>query len=329
MYKIGFYPNIPSDGIGTYINGINRFLKLPVISYPGNTLSPLQFIKKVPAGFDLLHIPHFVVPFQTRNAKIVCTIHDVTPLVFKGGFNPIQTLYLRLRIWWSIRKSDHLVFISTNTYRDVVRLFGPIKKFSIIPSGVDEPLPTSLTPCLKYPFRFFFCVGRRRPHKNIERIIRAFAIVAIKLDCHLIFGGKEDINDSEYSALAEELGIGDRIHYTGFLTSNELAAHYRTAIALLFPSLYEGFGLPILEAMSYGCPVITSNLSSMPEIAAEAALYVDPYNLESIASAIRQVAENATLREDIIQKGYSNVKRYSWEETANSTAAVYAGLLET
>ena len=326
-FNIGIYPDVSSDGIGTYIKGINRYLKVSVVPCANHLLSPQQFLRKVPENFDLLHVPHFVVPLQRRHSKIVCTIQDITPLVFKGGLNPGLTLYLKFRIYWSIRVADYLIFTSTNTYNDVVRMFGPVRKYSIIPLGVDNPVPPHQIPQLEYPFRFFFCVGRRRPHKNITRILKAFAMVAEKLDCHLIFGGKEDIKDSEYQALSAKLGIKDRIHYTGFLTLEELAAHYHASIALIFSSLYEGFGLPILEAMSYGCPVITSNLSSMPEIAGDAALLVDPYDMDSIVHAMHRIAQDSNLREDLVQKGYANVKRFSWELTANRTAAVYSKVL--
>lgn len=151
--------------------------------------------------------------------------------------------------------------------------------------------------------------------------------MAKRLDCHLVFGGKEDIKDSEFYILADSLGIKDRIHFTGFLTPEELAAHYRTSIALVFPSLYERFGLPILEAMNYGCPVITSNLSSIPGIAGEAAILVNPYDSEDIAQALQQIATDTTIRDNLIQKGLNNVRRYSWETTATQTAAVYAGIL--
>jgi glycosyltransferase involved in cell wall biosynthesis len=326
-FQMAIYPDIRRDGIGTYLGGINQYLNLPRLSCPFFVLSPLQFLSGIPAGYDLIHVPHFIVPRTRRGVKIVCTIHDVTPLVVSRLLSPMSTAYIRARISWSIRAADHLVFISENTYRDVTRLFGPVPHYSIIPLAAGEALPPESISPVRYEFPFFLCVGRRRGHKNIHGILRAYAEVARQSQCHLIFGGAEDKYDATYRTMAAELGIADRIHFTGLLSSEELAAHYRSAIALLFPSLYEGFGLPILEAMTYGCPVITSNTSSMPEVAGPAALYVDPFDPSSIARAMELLESQPAVRQEFREKGLERVQAFSWKNTAERTCEVYEDVM--
>jgi len=321
------YPEITQDGIRTYIRNINKFLDLPVMPCRSHILSPRQFLGGVPKGFDLVHVPNFLVPLNSGNAKIVCTIQDIIPIVARGNLNMLQEQYVHFRIRWSVKKADHLIFTSESTLRDVEMVFGKVKSYSVIPLGVDDPISSDQIPGSPYPFPYFFSVGRRRKHKNIEGILRAFAQAMQGTEARIVFGGKEDIHDADWRRLAQNLGIGDRVRFSGFLTREELAAHYHHALGLVFPSLYEGFGLPILEAMSYGCPVIASNLSSMPEVAGEAALLVDPHDHKAIAGAMVRMARENDLREKLIEKGHANLKRFSWETTARRTAEVYNRLL--
>jgi len=327
--RIAIYPEVNQDGIGSYIQGIKGLLGVATIPYSGNILSPGQFFHKLPQGFDLIHIPHSLVPFSRRRVKIVCTIQDIIPVVAHGHLGYFKEKYLRFRIAWSLRKADHLIFTSQSTLNDVRRVFGAIGSFSVIPLAMEPPLPTDGIPESMYPFPYYFCVGRRRGHKNVEGILRAFAKVASHTQSHLIFGGKEDIHDTQWKVLAERLGIAARIHFTGFLSKEQLAGHYRHAVCLVFPSLYEGFGLPILEAMSYGCPVITSDMSSMPEVAGGAALLVDPRDVDAIVLAMTRLAEDLNLRSVLKAKGFENCRRFSWEKTARETAAVYQKTLNT
>jgi glycosyltransferase involved in cell wall biosynthesis len=326
LSKIAIYPDVQTDGIGTYIRGINYHLNIPVIKSRYSLLSPLQFIKSVPKYFQVLHVPHFVVPLRKGEAKIVCTIQDVTPLILPDVFTTQQLIYLKFRIYWSLKSADHLIFTSKNTYQDVVRIFGKVSNSTVIPLAVDEPIAIDKIPKINYPFSYFFCVGRRRPHKNTEGIIKAFASMSKSSDTHLVFGGRQDIHDAQYLKLANDLGITNRVHFTGYLSQVQLAAHYQSAIALVFPSLYEGFGLPILEAMSYGCPVITSNVASMPEVAGNAAMFVDPCDNSNLANAMNALRLDSGLRNELTFKGLERAKQFSWKKTADQTRNVYEQL---
>jgi len=321
--RIGIYPEVSQDGIGTYIQGIKGLVGAECIPCQGGILSLRAFFKRMPDNFDLIHVPHFLVPFHTSGLKVVCTIQDIIPIVERGNVGFLKEKYLYFRIYWSLLKADHIIFTSHNTLNDVMRVFGKVGNHSVIPLAVEEPIAQHFTSESVYPFPYFFTVGRRRRHKNIEGILRAFAKVSITSDSHLVFGGKEDIQDNQWKAMAGSLGILDKIHFTGFLTREELASHYRGAISLVFPSLYEGFGLPILEAMSYDCPVITSSISSMPEVAGDAAILVDPHDVNAISRAMLDLESDPALRSVLVTKGRENSRRYSWKKTADATIAVY------
>lgn len=328
MPKVAFYPDIKGDGIGTYIQGIKGLVGAETLPAPGGILSLRAYFHRLPAGYDLIHVPNFLVPFDKRGYKVVCTIQDIIPIVERGNVGMLKEKYLHFRIGWSLRKSDHIVFTSENTLNDVRRVFGKVGSHSVIPLSMDPPLAADRIPGAPYAFPYCFTVGRRRRHKNTEGILRAFAEASKTSPLHLVFGGKEDIHDLRWKSLAASLGIADRIHFTGFLTREMLAAHYRHASCLVFPSLYEGFGLPILEAMSYGCPVITSNRSSMPEVAGGAALLVAPTDYGAIARALVHLEAEPNLRSDLVARGFENCRKYSWEKTAEATLAVYREVMD-
>ncbi|WP_233202673.1 glycosyltransferase family 1 protein [Limnohabitans sp. JirII-31] len=324
--RVVFYPAIHGDGIGTYIEGIRGILKVDILDGPGSILSLKTFFCPVPTGYDIVHVPNFLVPFLKRKSKVVCTIQDIIPILKCGNLSLLKRAYMFLRIWWSLYYSDHIIFTSENTRNDVLRIFRKVGPYSIIPLSMDSPLIFNNAPESLLTFSYCFSVGRRRNHKNTEGIIRSFAKAAPLTSLHLVFGGKEDIEDSRWRSLADELGIKDRVHFSGFLSSIELATYYANASSLLFPSLYEGFGLPILEAMSYGCPVITSKTSSMPEVAGGAAILVDPLNYDEIAESIVLIEKDSVLRAKLISLGFENCKKYSWEKVAEATSFVYRNI---
>jgi glycosyltransferase involved in cell wall biosynthesis len=322
--KVALYPNVRKDGIGTYILGLRRHLSIEAIDFDGNILSPKQFLKPVGAGFDIVHVPHFVVPLATGKRKVVCTIQDIIPL-FDPDRSFAERTYIKMRIAWSLRRSDHVIFTSKATQDLVGKHFGLPRSASVIPLACDDPSPGSGTGPRPYPFRYFLHIGRRRSHKNVPRVLRALAECADR-SVHLVLGGRKDKGDESIIELARSLGVEQRLHFAGFLTPEALAAHYRDAEALVFPSLMEGFGIPILEAMSHGCPVITSNLSSMPEVAGDAALLIDPLRPGEIAAAMFRLISEPGLKAELRERGHRNRNRFHWERMAEATREVYRNL---
>jgi len=263
------------------------------------------------------------VPFFTHNNTVITTIQDVIPIFKISGFNFFERTYFYFRISFSIWKSDFVIFTSYSTSMDVRKRFLFLPQSKIIPLAPSEILTNTKIKHVGYPFQYIFSVGRRRYHKNTHGLISALSIVRESLDIHLVFSGMKTDDDLKYVQLARRLGVEEYVHFTGFLDNDDLAAHYRDASSLVFPSLYEGFGLPVLEAMSLNCPVITSNTSSMPEVSGDASVLIDPYSIDAIANAICHVHEDKELRDQLIFRGRANVKKYNWFTSARLTSEIY------
>lgn len=171
--------------------------------------------------------------------------------------------------------------------------------------------------------KYFFSIGNTRPRKNIGGLLGAFARFSRLQDYKLVLAGKMDTRFMDVSTEATKLGIASHVIQTDFISDEEKVALYKGAVALAFPSYYEGFGFPVLEAQSLGVPVITSNTSSLPEVGgSQGAVYVDPYNVQSIASAMEKMVADGPLHEELIAAGRENVKRFSWDKTAKETMEV-------
>jgi glycosyltransferase involved in cell wall biosynthesis len=321
--KVIIYPAISKDGIGTYIESLKRYLNFTTVKSDLSVLSIKLFFKKLDFKDKILHVPNFYVPFFTYNNVVITTIQDVIPIFKISGFNFLQRVYFYFRISFSIWKSDFIIFTSKSTKMDVEKWFLFLPQSKIIPLAPSEVLASGQIKFVEYPFQYIFSVGRRRYHKNTHGLIRALKTVRETHDIHLLFSGTKTDDDLKYLQLARELGVENYIHFTGFLDNVDLAAHYRSASSLVFPSLYEGFGLPVLEAMSLDCPVITSNTSSLPEISGDASVLVDPFNIDAIADAICEVHNNKEFRNYLIYKGQVNVKEYNWYASARMTSEVY------
>ena len=178
--------------------------------------------------------------------------------------------------------------------------------------GISDNLtPTGLKYFSGYPYLLY--VGNHKPHKNLPRLLQAFAEAKIDPEIRLILTGQPDANLTE---IIRKNKIQERIVFCGALSETQLAEYYRGASGVLFPSLYEGFGLPVAEAMACGIPTLTSNVTSLPEVAGDAALLIDPYEVDAIAHGIEQIANDAILRQQLIRNGLERVKLFSWDKTA-------------
>jgi glycosyltransferase involved in cell wall biosynthesis len=165
------------------------------------------------------------------------------------------------------------------------------------------------------------------PHKNLARLLRAFARLATDR-LQLVVAGHEPTRGESLRALADELRLGSSVRFTGYLSDHDLSLVRRHARVFAFPSLYEGFGIPVLEAMEAGVPVVASNVASLPEVVGDAGRLVDPYSVEDIAAGLREVLADEGLRQDLVQRGYLQLRRFSWESTARQTLEVYERAFE-
>jgi glycosyltransferase involved in cell wall biosynthesis len=287
---------------------------------------------------DLVHEPHYVLPVATPCRSVV-TIHDCIHLMFPQYLpSRFGYVYAKAAMWIATRKATRILTVSEASKRDILRFFAiPPEKVSVIYNAIDARF---LGPAdhdrmelvrqryqLNHPFVLY--VGNIKRHKNVERLIDAFARARPSCpdDLRLIIIGDEI---SKYPALRQAVHrhrLDKQVRFLGFQPHETLAAFYRLARVFVFPSLYEGFGLPPLEAMACGAPVVTSNVSSLPEIAGGAALLVDPYDVDAIADGIVRAVNDEGLRLDLIQRGLARARTFSWAQSVGKIHQIYMEVL--
>ncbi len=276
--------------------------------------------------FDAFFCPLNVVPLAMRRPSVV-TVHDLAFLRFPERFRPARRRYLAVLARLSVRRAAHVLTVSEFTRREVVDLLGvPSEKVTATPNGRDErlgPLPADAVARFRetqsLPERFLLFLGTLEPRKNLPALLRAYAGVADVVGMPLVVAGGKGWMYEPIFELVGELGLRERVRFAGFVPREDLAAWYNAATALVYPSLYEGFGLPPLEALQCGTPVITSNTSSLPEVVGDAALTVDPTSVAALGDALVRIATDAALREELRSRGPAQAARFSWERTAAGT----------
>lgn len=301
---------------------------------------PLSFFEQIDlcktalgTHLDLFHSPQFNIPLLSKVPQVT-TIHDCAYAKYPEEFSSLfdRCLYA-VMFRTALVKSRKIIAVSHATKEDLHRIYGVSKeKIRVIHEGVDEVFfesPSNDCDQVKdvcgidQPFMLF--VGIARPRKNLERILRAFAAARGRMDreMKLVIAGPEDTRFLNTRQLIEHLNIGESVILAGSITDQQLRSLYRSTTCFLFPTLHEGFGLPALEAMASGTPVITSRRPAHEEIAGDAALLVDPANTNEMAEAIIRMTEDDRLREEMIQKGLNRARMFSWEMCAAQTLAIY------
>jgi glycosyltransferase involved in cell wall biosynthesis len=284
---------------------------------------------------DLVHLPSTIVP-PVLPCPAVVTVHDLAWARYPETYDPADLRMQTRVVPRSVRRATHVIAVSQSTARDVSEVLRvPPEKVTAIPLGV-APAFTPDGPGLSsdaFPgaerardgYVLHPATGGPHPRKNVARMLEAYARLRPRrrMPPLVIAGDAVSPAARELRSRADSLGLGEEIIFSGTIASDVMPALYRTALAVVYPSLYEGFGLPVLEAMASGVPAITSNRSSMLEVAGEAALLVDPEDVEGLASALERVLTDAELRRDLRARGLARAKQFTWDRTARETIAVY------
>lgn len=270
----------------------------------------------IPKDTSLFWSPHYNIPIFYRG-RLMVTIHDMLHLAlpkFAKGF--MKQLYALFMFRMVCRKAKVINCISSFTKKELLTFCGKIcDKVVVTHLGVEEQWFNISAERRPHSNPYIICVGNVKPHKNIKALILAFEKIVDKIPHDLIIIGKKEgfiTGDQQVEELAEK--IGGRIIFTGYLDHQILEQYYFYADALIFPSLYEGFGLPPLEAMACGCPVIASNAAAIPEICGESVLYCDPDSHVDLSNKIEMLLSNVTLKNSLSIKGQSHARKYSWSK---------------
>ncbi len=260
-----------------------------------------------------------------NNCRYVVMFHDLIPLRFPKRFSPI-TPYYRYYVPQVLKQAQHIICNSQSTADDIINFYQiTASKITSIPLAYDchhfhhLQLPTG---------NYFLYIGRQDFYKNLQRLISAFAALPHSSDYELWLAGPKDGRYTPIlQAQIEELGITNQVKFLNYVPYSELPKIINGAIALVFPSLWEGFGLPVLEAMACGTPVITSNLSSLSEVAGDAAILINPYSTEEMTEAMRAIATDSAMRKHLSHQSIIRANEFSWEKTGQATAAVLSDFL--
>lgn len=291
------------------------------------------------AKVDLMHFQHFNVPLFCFK-KYIVTIHDLIlikhPTQRASTLGPwlyrLKNTAYRIVIRIATRRAKKIIAVSEYTRRDIIKQFNvDPDKVVVTYEGVTRRISRPINQndkkvVLRYNIHkpFLLYVGNAYPHKNLEKLIQNFPEIKEKsYDLQLVLVGKDDYFYSRLKKLAKTNKYASDVIFPGFIEDNHLVSLYSQAEVYVFPTLFEGFGLPPLEAMQYGCPVLSSNRTCLPEILGGAALYFDPQNTIQLVNQTIKLLSNQDLRSDLVKRGYQQVKKYSWQECSRNTLKLY------
>jgi alpha-1,3-rhamnosyl/mannosyltransferase len=279
------------------------------------------------------HSPYYLMPYRS-GVPTVLTAHDLIPEVYPRFYTPAQRLVFCWAHGLALRTARITVAVSAATRTDLIeRLGARPDRVVVIPEAADPrfaPQPATAIQVVrdKYglPDRYVLYVGSNKAHKNLLRLVEAWKILTADTDlagARLVIAGHWDPHFPQARELAERLGLMDQVRFAGPISEDDLPAVYAGARVFVFPSLYEGFGLPVLEAMACGTPVVCSSTSSLPEVVGDAALTVDPLDEQALAAVMARALGDVAQREEMRARGLAQAARFSWERTAQETLAVY------
>ncbi len=306
-----------------------QILKTSWISWLGQ-FELLWFLRRIKP--DLFHSPSFIVPFLS-NVPLVTTIHDLNHVVLSENYSIFHRLYYSVLLARKIKRAKAVITVSQFSQHEIINFFHtPREHVRVIHNGISEnfqnpPMPNSpevrqILRKYELPEKYVLSIGNRKPHKNIARLVEAWCKSNVTLPLVLL----SDF-DPNLLKVAEQHHKKHNLHFLRFIPNDVLPVIYAGAELFVYPSIYEGFGFPPLEAAACGVPVVVSNCSSLPEVMRDCALYIDPSNTDEIARTLEQALIGNSEQEQRIQRGRQLAKSYSWSKAAEETHSVYMRVL--
>lgn len=314
-------------------HGIGRFAREVLGRIPESSplnlrsplLHPLELAEVVGSLLKAKHKVYFSPGYNPpiwSPIPFVFTIHDLNHLQFKENSSILKNLYYRKVMRRACVNAARVLTVSEFSRNSILQWSGvPDTQVVNVGNGVSESF-SSYGDVWDPGFPYFFYIGNRKPHKNIPRLIHAFHVSGCWKESRLVLSG---FGDQATMSLISKLGLDDYVLFAGSISEDDLPRYYRGSVALVFPSLYEGFGLPVVEAMACGTAVITSNVAALPEVAGDAALLVDPYDVNELASAMSKMLYDQELRSSLGKKGVLRASQYRWDDVAARVRSVLLG----
>ena len=316
-----------------------------VIYLPGATLLPaLLTLGQLEIGWfahrhklDLIHDPTGTAPLALASVPCIVTIHDVFPYTKPESSTTLERWVYHYWLPRILPKIQHVITVSQKSKEDILKYLPIMKEnVTVTPEAANAKFRVMLEAefaavldLYEVSFPYILSVGSIEPRKNLLRLLDAYAHLrdwSEKWNL-VIVGARNFWKSTPVVETVEKLGLESCVHFTGYIPEEDLPALYNGADLFVFPSLYEGFGLPVLEAMACGTPVVTSDSTSLPEVAGDAALLVDPYDVEAIAEAMHQILSDPDLAAELRQRDLARAKQFTWEQTARETIKVYERVL--
>lgn len=335
-----FSKYLDDKSIDKFIGSRNntKIIKTPLPSFPTykRTLKGLHYWPRQ-AKKDQLNLFHAqYYPTPRLDIPVILTVHDLRFLhMFKANRLP-RYIYHKIVVPYSILQADRIIAVSHFTKKDLLEHFKiPEEKIDVIYNPLpphfkvapDKNLLSQVREKYRLPESYLLYVGNLEPRKNLGRLIEAYLILRKKLESNLVIVGTPEWQYAKLFDLVREKHLDREIIFTGYVPDEDLPSLYSLARMFVFPSLFEGFGIPVIEAMACGTPVVTSNVSSLPEVAGDAGILVDPYDAESIAEGISRVLTDSKLKRELIKKGYERIKAFDAGQIAGQVLNTYKKVL--
>lgn len=334
-YKCLFYYGYVSERLMQPLEGNpaksirSMFVKNPLLkSILRKALS--KFSRMTTSAYDLYWQPNFIPRPEIKASKVIATVHDFSWEIYPE-FHPKERIaYFYKNFYSSIKRCDHIITVSDHVKEEVVRRINiSPENISVIHNGIDHGVFLPCKSLSDVSQKYILAVGSLEPRKNLKNLLIAYAMLdeQVRNEYHLILAGAQGWKNSEIHNQINSLSRW--VRYSGYVSDEELARLYNHASLFVYPSFYEGFGLPPLEAMACGAPVITSKTSSLPEVCADAAYYVNPMEPEDIREAMLKILKEDDLRNSLIAKGVNRAAQFSWEKSAAAHKALFDRVLKS
>ena len=304
------------------------------------SMLPLTYNKLVHSHSEIYHFFDYIVPPKIEG-KVITTIHDMTYVLYPEMVEKKTMERIKKDIKYSVNRADKIITVSESSKKDIVKFLNVDEsKIEVVYNGVEyerfcksytKEQELSIKKKYNIPDKYILYMGTLEPRKNIESIISAFSIFisnnnVYSDDIKLVIAGKKGWLYESIFNLVQKLSLEDKVIFTDYVHEDDKPVIYNMANIFVFPSIYEGFGIPVIEAMASSVPVITSTASSLKEVAGDAAIFVEPKDIDSMAKAMKQILEDEDIRKSMIEKGHTQAKKFNWESSAEKLVSIYRDL---